>query len=62
MIQINDVSMRFRLTDDRIMSLKEFVTKTISRKVQHKDFWALKQVSFEVYQGEVVGIIGRNGS
>lgn len=62
MIQISDVSMRFRLTDDRIMSLKEFVTKTISGKVQHKDFWALKHISFEVYKGEVVGIIGRNGS
>src|SRR4030042_5165892 len=29
---------------------------------QEKDFWALKDVSFEVKQGEVVGIIGRNGA
>jgi lipopolysaccharide transport system ATP-binding protein len=28
----------------------------------HEDFWALKDVSFEVKQGEVVGIIGRNGA
>lgn len=62
MIQINNVSMRFRLTDDRIMSLKEFVTKTISGKVQQKDFWALKNISFDVCKGEVVGIIGLNGS
>ncbi len=27
-----------------------------------EDFWALKDVSFEVKQGEVVGIIGRNGA
>lgn len=62
MIQVRDVSMRFRLTDDRIMSLKEFVTRTVSGKIQHKDFWPLKHVSFDVYKGEVVGIIGRNGS
>ena len=62
MVQVRDVSMRFRLTDDRIMSLKEFVTRAVSGKIQHKDFWALKHVSFDVYKGEVVGIIGRNGS
>lgn len=32
------------------------------RKVQHVDFWALKDVSFGVERGEVVGIIGRNGA
>ena len=62
MIQIANVSMRFHLTDDRIMSLKEFVTRSLRGKIQHKEFWALKQVSFNVYKGEVVGIIGRNGS
>lgn len=62
MIQIDNVSMRFHLTDDRIMSLKEFVTRSLRGKIQHKEFWALKQVSFNVYKGEVVGIIGRNGS
>lgn len=61
-IQIADVSMRFRMTDDRIMSLKEFVTKSLKGKIRHKDFWALKHISFDVYKGEVMGIIGRNGS
>ena len=61
-IQISDVSMRFRLNDDRIMSLKEFVTRAASGKIHHKDFWALKHVSFDIYKGEVVGIIGHNGS
>jgi lipopolysaccharide transport system ATP-binding protein len=33
-----------------------------SSRASHEDFWALKDVSFEVKQGEVVGIIGRNGA
>ncbi len=35
---------------------------TSSRGTSTEDFWALKDVSFEVKQGEVVGIIGRNGA
>lgn len=62
MIEVRDVSMRFRLTDDKIMSLKEFVTRAIAGKIQTSEFWALTNVSFDVYRGEVLGIIGHNGA
>lgn len=62
MIEVNDVSMMFRLTNDRISSLKEFVTRKLSGKLKYNEFWALKNISFDVKKGEVVGIIGRNGA
>lgn len=61
-ISARDVAMRFRLTDDKILSLKEFVTREISGKIKTNEFWALKGVSFDVHKDEVLGIIGRNGS
>lgn len=61
-IQLHDISVRFSLTDNRIFSLKEFVTSKLSGKVTYSEFWALKNISFDVMRGEVLGIIGRNGS
>lgn len=61
-INIQDVSMRFRLSNDRITSLKEFVTTALRGKLQYKEFEALQHISFQVRKGETVGIIGRNGS
>src|SRR4051812_14905102 len=37
-------------------------TSESSRASSREDFWALKNVSFEVKRGEVIGIIGRNGA
>src|SRR4029453_16387511 len=34
----------------------------VTRKPRHKNVWALKELSFEVKKGEVVGVIGRNGA
>lgn len=61
-IQTENVSVRFRLNDDKILSLKEFAARKLSGKLNYKEFWALSDISFEVKKGEVIGIIGRNGS
>lgn len=62
MIEVNDVTMRFRMSNDRIMSLKEFVTTALRGKLQYNEFTALDHVSFKVAKGETLGLIGRNGA
>ena len=62
MIEVSDVTMRFRLNNDRILSLKEFVTTALRGKLQYNDFTALEHVSFTVEKGETLGLIGRNGA
>lgn len=62
MIEVSDVTMRFRLNNDRILSLKEFVTTALRGKLKYQDFTALEKVSFTVEKGETLGLIGRNGA
>lgn len=62
MIEVDHVSMRFRMNSDRIMSLKEFVTTALRGGLRYEEFTALNDVSFTVEQGETLGLIGRNGA
>lgn len=62
MIEVSDVTMRFRMNSDRILSLKEFVTTALRGKLNYREFTALDHVSFTVKKGETLGLIGRNGA
>lgn len=62
MIEVKNVSMSFRMSQDRIQSIKEYLVALIKGKLKYKDFWALRDVSFSVPPGEVLGIIGHNGA
>lgn len=62
MIEVSDMTMRFRMNSDRIMSLKEFVTTALRGKLRYQSFTALDHVSFTVNKGETLGLIGRNGA
>ena len=59
-VEVEDVSKRFRLHKESTSSLKERVLR-IGRNPA-VDFWALKDVSFDVAVGETVGLLGHNGS
>lgn len=67
-IRVEDVSMRFELYDAPRDQLKQFILPRIQRmaglepKQYFREFWALKDISFEIKKGESVGIVGRNGS
>lgn len=62
MIEVKDVTMCFQMMDNRATSIKEYIIRFLKREVHHSQFEALKNVSFHVERGEVVGLIGRNGA
>lgn len=62
MIEVSDVTMRFRMNADRILSLKEFATTALRGKLHYEEFTALNNISFSLEKGETLGLIGRNGA
>ena len=64
MIKINNVGMKFNLGVEKDNSLKMIFIRMFDRKKRMKksDFWALKNVTFQVDKGDVVGLIGSNGA
>jgi lipopolysaccharide transport system ATP-binding protein len=68
-IEVENVSKRYRLGQFNAQTMREEFEQFLRRlrgKAAHatasSDFWALKDVSFTVQPGEVIGIIGRNGA
>ena len=61
-ITVDNVSMRFNLAEEKTDTLKEYVVKLLTGKLHFNEFFALKNISFSVNQGESVALIGANGS
>jgi ABC-2 type transport system ATP-binding protein len=58
-VEVADVSKRFRIFREKPTSVKQRLFTSHSRA---EDFWALRDVSFEVAEGSTFGLIGHNGS
>ena len=61
-IEVRNVSMHFNMASERIETLKEYFVKALKRELFYDDFIAVDNVSFNVEKGEVLGIVGTNGS
>jgi lipopolysaccharide transport system ATP-binding protein len=59
-VRVDHVSKRFRLYRERNQTLKSAIMR--GRRSIHEDFWALKDVTFDVPEGTTFGLIGSNGS
>jgi len=61
-IEVNDVSMLFNLSKEKVDNIKEYVVRLMKGQLKFEEFWALKNVTLSIERGESLGIVGLNGS
>ena len=61
-IALTDISVRFDIPTERIISFKEYVLRRLMGGIERRELWALRDIDLEVRSGEVLGVVGRNGA
>ena len=61
-IEVDNVSMKFNLSSEKVDNIKEYIIKSIKRQISYDEFWSLKHVSFSLDKGDRLGILGLNGA
>jgi ABC-2 type transport system ATP-binding protein len=61
-VEVQGTSLAYRLSRSDSGTAKEFVIQLMKRQVSYEQLWALKDVSFTVSDGEVLGVVGPNGA
>lgn len=62
MVSVKNVGVKFHLSEQKVDNLKEYIIRMLKRQMRYKEFWALKDVSFDIKKGERVAIMGLNGA
>ena len=61
-VVLENVSVQYRVPKERIGTFKEYAIRTLQRKIRIENFWALTDISLQVKEGEVFGLVGNNGA
>lgn len=61
-LTVSNVTVRYRLTEQKVDNLKEYIIRFLKRQLNYKEFLALDGVSFSVEKGERLAILGANGA
>ncbi len=61
-IVVENLGVRFRIQEQKVDNLKEYFVRLVKRKLNYKEFWALKDINLKIRKGDRVGILGLNGA
>lgn len=61
-VQLEDVSVAYRIPRERMSGVKEFAIQWLQRRIRYDHLLAVRQASFAVHRGELFGVIGKNGA
>lgn len=61
-VSVENLGVKFHLSEQKVDNLKEYIIRILKRQMRYKEFWALKDVSFDIKKGERVAILGLNGA
>lgn len=61
-IRLENVSMHFRKSKQKITSFKEYVIKKLKKEIVYEEFIALNNINLNIEKGEVIGFVGLNGA
>ena len=61
-LEVHDVSIRYLTGDFKDIGIKEYIMRRLKKNYQVNEFWADRNITFSLEQGEMLGIIGSNGA